>query len=127
VDIAVTVLHPTHRGLLSYFGHEAAWRLVRWLSRITSRRQLLSMAGPVAMATSFLTRVGVLWVGFALIYPPQLDRLNFNPPVPVAARNLADALHLSAVSLSTIGFGTWWPPGTCCGWSPRSRAAPAWP
>jgi hypothetical protein len=104
-DIAVTVLHPTHRGLPSYLAHEASWRAVRGLSRLTRRRELLTVAGPVAMATSFFTWVGALWIGFALIYLPQLDQLNFEPPVPVAARGLSDALYLSAVSLSTVGFG----------------------
>jgi Ion channel len=104
-DIAVTVLHPTHRGLPSYAGNEAAWRLVRGLSRVTGRRGLLTVAGPAAMATSFLAWVGTLWVGFALIYLPVLDQLTYNPPVPAAERGIADALYLSAVSLSTVGFG----------------------
>jgi hypothetical protein len=104
-DIAVTVLHPTHRGLPSYLGNEAAWRVVRWLSRATGQRRVLTVAGPVAMAASFLAWVGTLWVGFALVYLPLLDQLTYSPPVPPDERGISDALYLSAVSLSTVGFG----------------------
>ena len=72
-DIAVTVLHPTHRGLPSYLGNEAAWRVVRGLSRATGQRRVLTVAGPVAMAASFLAWVGTLWVGFALVYLPAIE------------------------------------------------------
>jgi Ion channel len=104
-DIAVTVLHPTHRGLPSYLGNEVAWRVVRRLSRATGRRRVLTAAGPVAMASSFLAWIGTLWIGFALVYLPLLATLSFDPPVPVAERGPWDALYLSAAALSTVGFG----------------------
>ena len=87
-DIALTLLHPSARGPLSYRANRTAWTLVRALSR---SRRVLSYAGPLAMATSVLTWVAGLWLGFALVYG--------------SAMSAGDALYTSGEALTTVGFG----------------------
>ncbi|HZA80495.1 MAG TPA: potassium channel family protein [Actinomycetes bacterium] len=104
-DTALTVLHPARRGPLSHAINRGTWLLVRTLSRRPGSSRLLSFAGPAAMAGGFFGWVGGLWVGFALIYLPFIDRFSYSETVPFGAKGLAEALYVSGVSLSTVGFG----------------------
>jgi hypothetical protein len=87
-DIALTLLHPSARGPISYVCNRSAWNAVRALSR--SHRSL-SFAGPAAMWASMITWVFGLWFGHALIY--------------ASAMSLGDALYTSGEALTTVGFG----------------------
>ncbi|HZA82995.1 MAG TPA: potassium channel family protein [Actinomycetes bacterium] len=104
-DTAVTVLHPARRGPLSYAISRSTWLVVRTLSRRLGGTRLLSYAGPAAMAGGFFGWVGGLWLGFALIYLPFIDRFSYSETVPFGSKGLAEALYVSAVSLTTVGFG----------------------
>jgi voltage-gated potassium channel Kch len=104
-DTAVTVLHPVRRGPLSYAISRGTWLVVRTLSRRLGNTRLLSFAGPAAMAGGFFGWVGGLWVGFALIYLPFIDRFSYSETVPFGSKGIAEALYVSAVSLTTVGFG----------------------
>jgi hypothetical protein len=57
------------------------------------------------MAGGFLGWVGSLWIGFALIYLPFIDRFSYSETVPFGSKGIAEALYVSAVSLTTVGFG----------------------
>lgn len=87
-DIAVTLLHPSARGPVSYVCNRSAWNAVRALSR--SPRSL-SFAGPAAMWANMIAWVLGLWLGHALIY--------------LSAMSFGDALYTSGEALTTVGFG----------------------
>ena len=43
--------------------------------------------------------------GFALVYLPFIDRFSYSETVPFGSKGMAEALYVSGVSLSTVGFG----------------------
>jgi hypothetical protein len=104
-DTALTVLHPARRGPLSYAISRGTWLVVRTLSRRLDAMRLLTFAGPAAMAGGFFGWVGGLWLGFALVYLPFIDRFSYSETVPFGSKGMAEALYVSGVSLSTVGFG----------------------
>ncbi len=104
-DTALAVLHPVRRGPFSYATSRGMWRVVRTLSRRLGSSRLLTFAGPAAMAGGFLGWVGGLWIGFALIYLPFIDQFSYSETVPFGSKGIAEALYISAVSLTTVGFG----------------------
>lgn len=104
-DTAVTVLHPARRGPLSYAISRSTWLVVRTLSRRLDAMRLLTFAGPAAMAGGFFGWVGGLWLGFALVYLPFIGRFSYSETVPFGSKGIAEALDVSGVSLSTVGFG----------------------
>jgi hypothetical protein len=79
-DIVLTVLHPSARGPLSYLANRVSWAVVRDLLTRLRWRQRLTAAGPLAMLLNVLAWVGGLWLGFALIYLPFVDRLAYDAP-----------------------------------------------
>ncbi len=104
-DIMLTLLHPTARGALSYAANRATWRVARWISLTVLRGRGLSYAGPFAVAMNIYAWVITLWVGYALIYLPFVDSLSYDPSSTFDGRGLHEALYLSGVSLTTVGFG----------------------
>ena len=105
VDVWLTVLHPTWRGPLSYAVMRAVWLLLRGAARRTGREAPLLVAAPVAMACQFAVWVAVVWLGFALIYLPSIETFAYAPSVRFGERDMLDALYVSGVSLTTVGFG----------------------
>ena len=87
-DIALTLLHPSARGPISYVCNRSAWNAVRALSRGS---RSLSFAGPTAIWANMVAWVLGLWLGHALIY--------------LSAMDLGDALYTSGEALTTVGFG----------------------
>jgi hypothetical protein len=104
-DIQVTLLHPSARGLLSYQVNRWSWRLVRRLSIWLGSRRLLTFAGPFAFAMNFIAWVLGAWFGFALAYAPFVDDFAYSPDVPFGAKGFMEALYISGISLTTVGFG----------------------
>jgi len=105
VDMFHTLVNPGRQGFLSQKMHAAIWRM--------SRRSALS--GPLAM-------IGVLGVwgllavlGWALVYWPHMPEGFAFPDGSSAARDPAflDAVYLSLVTISTLGFGDVFP---AAGW-----------
>ncbi len=102
-DIVLTILHPSARGPLSYLANRLSWVVVRNLfPRLGLGR--LTAAGPLAMLVNVLAWVGILWLGFALIYLPFVERLVYNAP-GYGDKGIPEALYLSAIALTTVGFG----------------------
>lgn len=101
LDIFHTLANPGRQGLVSRLVHTATWRL--------SRRSAWS--GPVAM----LTVIGI-WgtgavLGWALVYWPHI-RDGFTFPSGSSAPHepaFLDALYVSLVTISTLGFGDVFP------------------
>lgn len=101
VDIFHTLANPGRQGLLSRLVHTTIWRL--------SRRSAWS--GPLAM----LTVIGI-WgacavLGWALVYWPHMPEGFTFPAGSPAAQDPAflDALYVSLVTISTLGFGDVFP------------------
>lgn len=101
VDIFHTLANPGRQGYLSKLVHTGAWRLTR----------RSAWSGPVAM----LAVIGI-WglgaaLGWALVYWPHMPE-GFSFPVgSPAAQDPAflDALYVSLVTISTLGFGDVFP------------------
>jgi hypothetical protein len=103
-DIFSTIWHPSGRGGLSRVLMEGVWRLGR-----RGRRERLfgHFTGPLAMGVVALTWLLMLQVGFALVYLPHLpEAFIFGSGLrPEERAGFTDAMYLSAVTLSTLGFG----------------------
>lgn len=104
-DIGLTLLHPSERGPLSYVVNRMTWRTVRAISTAISRRRLLTFAGPLTLAFNVAAWLALLWIGFALIHLPYIEQYSYTPGVPFGDRGIAEALYVSGVSLTTVGFG----------------------
>ena len=104
-DIFLTILHPSARGPLSYAANRLSWAAMRDLATALRLRRLLPWAGPFAMAANVLVWVGGLWLGYALVYLPFVADLSYDPPEAFGSKGPAEALYLSGVALTTVGFG----------------------
>jgi hypothetical protein len=102
-DVALTVLHPSARGPMSYLVNRATWRLVHSASTRLLQGRLLSYAGPMAMAANVSAWITVLWIGFALIYLPFVG--HFPATESFGSRGALEAFYMSGTALSTVGFG----------------------
>jgi len=105
LDVWLTVLHPTWRGPLSYAVMRLVWLLLRGVTRRSGWDGPLLVAAPVAMACQFAAWLVVVWLGFALIYLPSIETFVYAPTVRFGERDVLDALYVSGVSLTTVGFG----------------------
>ncbi len=101
-DMFHSLLHPRGSGVISHAILRGIWRVSRSLGH-----RFGSGAGPAAMVA-----VTVLWVilqvvGWALIYLPHVPAgFSYGPGVdPARYPEAMQALYISAVTLSTLGFG----------------------
>jgi hypothetical protein len=105
VDAVLTVLHPTRRGPLTLVTGAAVWTTARALARAVGRPGLLAGAGMLAVVVVFALWTALMWLGWALVYLPNLEDLSFDSAVPYGDRGWAEALYLSGMSLTTVGYG----------------------
>jgi hypothetical protein len=105
VDAVITVLHPTHRGPVTFVTGAAVWATTRAFARAVGRPHLLSGAGPLAVVAVFGVWTALMWCGWALVYLPNLDALSYDSAVPYGAHTVLTALYVSGMSLTTVGFG----------------------
>lgn len=105
VDLVLTVLHPTRSGGLSRIAMTATWRAARAAAARLHREAIVGYAGPVMMLAQLAGWVLGLWLGFALIYAGHLDQLSYSPRLDAGGPGPLDALYLSGVALTTVGFG----------------------
>ncbi|MGY1672307.1 potassium channel family protein [Geodermatophilus sp. SYSU D00710] len=98
-DIFHTIWHPSGRGWLSRRLLRGVW----W----AGRGRVGPVTGPLAMTAVILTWMLLIAGGWALVYWPHLpDGFAFATGLDPSARaGLLDALYLSAVTLTTLGFG----------------------
>lgn len=104
-DVFAAVLHPSARGLFSPLVARTVWRVLRALAPVCGGRRLLTFAGPVAILGNLLAWTTGMWVGFALVYVPFIESFRFAEDVSFGSKGFLDALYMSGVSLSTVGFG----------------------
>lgn len=105
-DVFLTVLHPrADAGIFSPRLNRLVWALCRLASRPFGKRRqaLLSYAGPMLLAATAMLWVGLLILGFALVYWPALGtHITAEPYTP---RDFTTALYYSGTCLTTLGFG----------------------
>lgn len=105
LDLGLTILHPSRRGPITTLTGRLTFDAWRLSARLMGRPRLLSGAGAAAMAANLLAWVGLLWLGYALIYLPYIADLAYTPDVDYGDRDLWEALYFSGVSLTTVGYG----------------------
>lgn len=101
-DMFHTLLHPKGQGRLSGLVLRGLWRLSR-----ASGHRLGSSVGPGAMVAVILLWVALQVLGWGLIYLPHVpDGFLYSPGVdPGDYSDLVQALYLSAVTMTTLGYG----------------------
>ena len=104
-DIFDTLFHPSGKGMLSRTLPRPLWRGVR---RFGAHYPVVrEVCGPVTLLAVIASWTVLLAVGWALIFWPHLpSEFAFNPgPGPSLPGGFVDALYLSLVTLTTLGFG----------------------
>lgn len=101
-DMFHTLLHPTGQGRLSRMVLTGMWKV----SKATGHR-LGSTVGPLAMVAVILVWVLLQLLGWALIYLPHVpEGFMYSSGVdPSDYPDALEAVYLSAVTLSTLGYG----------------------
>jgi hypothetical protein len=100
-DIFDSLFHPEGRATLGRLVSRWVWLAMRRLAPRRSRT--LSLAGPLGLIAVIATWALLLILGWALVFLPQLD--GFRIEGDARGGDLVDALNVSLVSLTTLGFG----------------------
>src|SRR3712207_5198235 len=116
LDVFFTVLHYDGFGFLSRRLYERLFEAVRLLTRPLPRRYRalgLSMAAPLMVPITITVWVVLVSSGYALIYYAGMSRgAFFSLPGKQLDPSLMEALYLSGVAVSTLGFGDITPTST---------------
>jgi hypothetical protein len=101
-DVFNTLVHQHGHGVLSEALIRIVWRATRAASR--GRHEVLSLAGPLAFLGVIAAWGALVIVGFALIIWPHLpdgfEGVGVDPD-----SGFLDALYLSMVNLTSLGYG----------------------
>lgn len=104
-DIFDVLFHPLGRGTITR-------RVMRGIAALARRAPgpsgaLGLLAGPISYIAVVGTWAALLAVGWALIFWPQLPQgFNFDPQLdPAAHSGFLDALYISLVNLTSLGYG----------------------
>ncbi len=102
-DAFDALFHAEGRGVFSRQITRAVWQLFR---HVGARRERLSLAGPVAFVSVIATWAGLLVLGWALVFWPHMPgSFRFDAGVDAAGPDFVNALNVSLVTLTTLGFG----------------------
>ena len=100
-DVFDTLFHPGGRAALSRTVMRTIWLVVKPLAR--RRPRIISLGGPLMVITIIACWASALIVGWALIYLPHIeDSFAFTAGTQ---GTFVDSVYVSAVTLSTVGFG----------------------
>ncbi len=109
LDVFLTVLHPQAESPFSSRLQRALWRGLRGLShalRGRARHRVLGQAVPLMIAALVTAWLGLLLVGFGLIYAAWIAQPGvLRVPDPATVPGWGDAFYFSGITLSTAGFG----------------------
>jgi len=104
-DIFDTLFHPSGKGMLSRALPRFLWRGVR---RIGGRYPLAQeLCGPVTLLAVIASWAALLAIGWAFVFWPHLARgFLLAPGLSASAQGgFIDALYISLVTLTTLGYG----------------------
>lgn len=101
-DVFHTLLHPSGQGRVSRRCITTIWRIAHALGA-----KALSVAGPLAAVAVIVLWTAMQALGWALVYLPHIPQGFAYADGVDASRysNIAEAMYVSAVALSTAGFG----------------------
>jgi hypothetical protein len=104
-DIFDVLFHPLGRGMVA----RRVVRGVAWAARKLPHgpSTIGLLAGPIGYISVVATWAGLLALGWALIFMPQLPGgFNFDPGLnPAEHTGFLDALYISLVNLTSLGYG----------------------
>lgn len=101
-DIFDVLFHLEGRASISRFLTRAVWRGLRRLA--DARPGVFPLAGPLGLVAVIATWTVLLLVGWALLLWPQLSSFRDAAGAP-AQDSFWEALHISVLTLSTLGYG----------------------
>jgi Ion channel len=103
-DVFDTLFHPHGAGSVSLAVIRGVWATMRALAR--GNHVVLSLAGPIAFITVIAAWGTLVIVGFALILWPHFpEGFAINEGIDLGSGGLDDALYLSMVNLTSLGYG----------------------
>jgi hypothetical protein len=104
-DVFDTLFHPHGRGVVSETLTRGVWRATKRL--VHGNHGLLSLAGPLAFIGVIAVWGALVVFGFALIIWPRLpEEFALNEGLdPARQGGFVDALYLSMVNLTSLGYG----------------------
>ena len=109
LDVFFTVLHYDGFGFLSSRLYDSLFKVMRSLTRSLPRRYRalgLSMAAPLMVPVTITVWVFLVSLGYALVYYAGMDGDTFfSLPGKSLEPSPMEALYLSGVAVSTLGFG----------------------
>jgi hypothetical protein len=110
-DVFDTLFHPHGRGVISDAVSRAMWRAAK--ASVRRRHSALSFAGPLAFISVIAVWGALVMLGFALIIWPRLpEEFAFGEGLdPATHDGLLDAVYLSLVNLTSLGYGDIVPTG----------------
>jgi hypothetical protein len=109
-DVFDTIFHPQGRGVVSGALIRAVWRVTRAVAR--GNHAVLSLAGPLAFVLVLAAWGSLVIVGFGLILWPHFpDGFASGNDLVIIGDGLHDALYLSLVNLTSLGYGDIVPTG----------------
>lgn len=104
-DIFDVLFHPLGRGMIT----RRVVRTIAGLARRAPRRggTLGLLVGPISYIAVVGTWAALLALGWALVFLPQMPQgFNFDPQLdPAAHSGFFDALYVSLVNLTSLGYG----------------------
>ena len=107
-DVYATILHARARsGPIGETLNRTIWWAARWLAFKLSRprrHRLLNTIGPLLQPLLIIIFIGLLALGFALIYYPRMPA-NFTVHAEAASSPLMASLYFSGTTLTTVGYG----------------------
>ena len=102
-DIFDALLQPEGKGTLAAIITRAVWAVAR---RGGAGHSAFVLAGPLALVAVVFTWAGLLVLGWALIYAPHIpEGFRLDSGVTLEGGRLIEAVHVSLVTLTTLGFG----------------------
>ena len=115
VDVFLTVLNYDGFGFLSSRLYRITWTLTRLVTRFMPERLRAisrTLGAPLMVPATLMLWMALQILGFALIYYANITSFSFTGG---ANPNFANAIYLSGVAITTLGFGDITPSGTVYG------------
>lgn len=108
LDVLFTVLHYDGFGFISSRLYNGVFSAVRTLTRPLPRRQRalgLSLAAPLMVPATITAWILLVSSGYACLYYAGMDERAFSLASQSLEPSFAEAMYLSGVTISTLGFG----------------------